>query len=152
MTWTTALSVAAATCSALTGGVYLAFTTMVLPTLSREPEEVAAPVMRSINSDAVRPGFMILFFGGTLLCVATGAVALASSHPQRGWLLAGALLGVAGTAVTIGVNVPLNDRLAATPATIGYADYSSAWGPANLLRAGLAAASCIALAVGLARG
>ena len=57
------LPVAAGVGSAAAGGVYLAFSVMVMPTLRRKPAADAITTMTLINEKAVRAPFMILFFG-----------------------------------------------------------------------------------------
>ncbi|WP_202970167.1 hypothetical protein [Tessaracoccus flavescens] len=44
-----ALTIAAATAAGLTSGVYLAFTTMVLPALDRGDHTTATDAMRAVN-------------------------------------------------------------------------------------------------------
>lgn len=118
----------------LVGGVYAAFSTMVMPALGRLNEEDATAAMVSINRAAERGPF-ILVFGSA----AVAAIGLAVTAAPRGsgtdLVVAGASL--ASTIVTLGVNVPLNRRLEREGA-IFWAVYRRRWTASNTMRAALA--------------
>jgi uncharacterized membrane protein len=61
---------AAGTGSAVVGGFYLAFSAVVMPALRRRPAAEAVATMVAINDKAVRPPFMVLFFGTFAACAA----------------------------------------------------------------------------------
>lgn len=111
---TTVLVSTAAIGTAAVGGVFLAFSSFVMPALGRLPVPDAVVAMQSVNITAVSPLFMAVLFGSGVLCLVTGWRAVAGWGTSGApWLLAGSaayLVGVIG--VTIAANVPLNDQLA----------------------------------------
>lgn len=73
--------------SAVVGGFYFAFSTVVRPALVRRPAEETADTMVTINERAVRPGSMVLFFGTATACALTAVTASADPGPPAlcGW-------------------------------------------------------------------
>ena len=144
------LPIIAATGSAVAGGFYLAFSTVVMPALSRQPAGEAIAAMVSINEKAVRPPFMIVFFGTAAAC---GAIAVASATgplAQPPLRVAGAAAYLAGWGSTMLVNVPLNNRLSGPGS--GQPDrqwrsYAQSWTRANHVRAALSIAGAVGLLV-----
>lgn len=110
-----ALTLATALGCGLAAGVFFSFSAFVMEGLARLPTGQGISAMQSINRTAVRPPLLIALFGTAVLCLGLAVWALTSSGGRPGaWLLAGGglyLVGVIG--VTIGLNVPLNDELAA---------------------------------------
>ena len=107
-------------------GVYFAFSTFVMTSLGRIAPQAGVAAMNAINVDIVRSPFMPLFLVTTLMALALVVLAL-FDREQPGAMLAvaGGVLYVVGMfAVTMAVNVPLNDALAA-------ADPSTAQGAAR---------------------
>lgn len=104
--------------AAMCGGVFYAFSTFVMPSLGDVPPAEGIRAMQAINVSAVRPGFMLLFMGTTVLCVLIAVLAFV------GWGDAGTAEAMGGAAayllgcfvVTAAGNVPLNDRLASADA------------------------------------
>ena len=116
----TGLSFTAAFGAALVGGVFFGFSNFVMPGLRRIPPEQGVAAMNSINVTVINPAFMTALFGTGLLCLVAGALSLGSLGALDGKLiLAAALLYVVGCdGVTMALNVPLNNALAAmTPGT-----------------------------------
>ena len=148
-------TIAAAIVAALTAGIYLAFTVMVLPALRSGSPATAITVMQRVNVAALRPPFMLLFFGGTLLAVAVIVTELASGAVGTfGWLrLVGAGLALLSFVITVVRNVPLNTALAAASSTDSgaWVAFDRPWGRANLLRAGFSTAGAVLLVVSLFR-
>ncbi|GAA3666217.1 DUF1772 domain-containing protein [Arthrobacter ginkgonis] len=139
----TALAAIAGVGSALVAGFYAAFTFTVMPALRRRPAQDAAATMVSINEQAVRPPFMILFFGTALACagaLAEQAVNPGTDSPLR---ILGSVAYLAGWFATMAINVPLNGRLARSK--IEWTEFDRSWSRANLLRAVLSAVGSIAL-------
>ncbi|MDL5158445.1 anthrone oxygenase family protein [Actinomycetospora termitidis] len=106
------LGVVAPVAGGVLAGVYLAFDLAVMPALRRSRVPVGAPddpaeTMRAINVAIVRPSFLALLFGAPVLAVVAAVV-----EPTP-WTVAAAVLQVGGLVVTMAVNVPLNDGLAA---------------------------------------
>lgn len=81
----------AAVCAGAAGGVYVAFSAMVIPALNARPAGEAVTAMQRINVLAVRPPFMVLFFGGAVASVVVVATA-GASEPHSLMRLAGAVL------------------------------------------------------------
>jgi uncharacterized membrane protein len=145
------LTAATAVGSGLLAGVFFAFSAFVMSGLRRLPEPGGATAMRSMNVTAQRPPLMIALFGVSALCLVVIIRAIATwSRPGAGWLLAGAVLTVAGAlGVTAAINVPLNDRLEA--GTVTWSRFLAGWDPANHARTLLCLAGCAALLIGAIR-
>ena len=137
--------------SGLLAGVFFAFSAFVMSGLDRLPDPGGATAMRSINVTAQRPPLMLALFGVSALCVAMIVRALATwSQPGAAWLLVGATLTVVGAlGVTVAINVPLNDRLAA--GAIAWPRYLAGWDPANHARTILCLAGSAVLLIGTIR-
>ncbi|GGQ59647.1 anthrone oxygenase family protein [Streptomyces pilosus] len=98
----------------LTAGVFCAFSAFVMRGLAALPPAQGAAAMRAVNAAAVRPPFMLVFLGSTLLCAVLTVVTLVR-WPREGAveLLVGGALFLAGSfGVTALANVPRNDALA----------------------------------------
>ncbi|MEO7058107.1 MAG: anthrone oxygenase family protein [Lapillicoccus sp.] len=159
MTSTTTLLATTCTIGTATiGGVFLAFSSFVMPALGRLSSSAAVSSMQSINITAITPVFMTALFGTAALCVAGGWRAVASwGSPAAPWLLAGCaayLVGVVG--VTAVANVPLNDRLAvldpaSASAATQWADYLVTWTRWNHVRTVAGIASAVAFLVARSR-
>jgi uncharacterized membrane protein len=136
--------------SAMAGGFYLAFSAVVMPALRRQPPAEALGTMVTINENAVRPPFMILFFG---TAAASGAVAVVSAtNPldQSPLRIAGAAAYLAGWAFTMLVNVPLNNRLSKNGGgqpQQQWHSFQQSWIPANHVRAALSIAGAVGLLI-----
>jgi uncharacterized membrane protein len=123
----TGLSFAAAGGAALVGGVFFGFSNFVMAGLGRLAPEQGAGAMNSINVTVINPAFMSALFGTGLLCLIAAAMALGSlGTPDGKLILAAALLYVVGCdGVTMALNVPLNNALAATP--VGTPEGAAIW-------------------------
>ena len=123
----TGLSFPAAGGAALAGGVFFGFSNFVMAGLGRLAPEQGATAMNSINVTVINPAFMTALFGTGLLCLIAAAMALGSLGTLDGKLiLAAALLYVIGCGgVTVALNVPLNNALAATP--VGTPEGAAIW-------------------------
>lgn len=109
------LTFLAALGAGLTAGLLFAFSAFVMDALARLPPEQGIAAMQSINVAVLNPLFFTVFFGTAVLCVVL-AVAAFFRWGEAGaiYLVAGSLLYLVGTiVVTIGLNVPLNNALAA---------------------------------------
>lgn len=152
---TTVLVCAAALGTAAVGGVFLAFSLLVMPALGRLPVPDAVTAMQSVNVTAVTPLFMTALFGSGALCLVTvGRAVTLWGTPAAPWLLVGSaayLVGVVGA--TVAANVPLNDQLAAldpggAAAAAFWPRYLSTWTAWNHVRAvaGLLAGAALLVA------
>jgi uncharacterized membrane protein len=136
--------------SGLIAGVFFAFSAFVMTALGRLPPDQGIAAMQAINVAVINPWFFAAFFGTAALCA---VLAIASvfrwSEPGALFLLAGGLLYLAGTIlVTLRLNVPLNNALAAAQPGSAQAPgvwkhYLTEWTAWNHLRtaASLAAAA-----------
>lgn len=156
-TWLAVLSVAAALGCGLVAGVFFAFSSFVMKALARLPAAQGIAAMQAINIVAVTPLFMAALFGTAAACLALALAAWLSSPPGAGYLVAGSLTYIAGTAVvTMAFNVPRNDELAAADPESAegariWGEYLRSWTAWNHVRtvAALAAAALITAALWL---
>lgn len=153
---TLAAAVLALLGSAVIGGVFFAFSSFIMKALARVPAAQGMAAMRSINVVVLNPSFLGTFFGTALLSLLVAGLAIQTWQlPSAPWLLAGAVLYLAGTfAVTALGNVPLNNRLAASPVTDAasvtfWKHYLDRWTLLNTVRTASALAAAIAFAIGL---
>ena len=143
--------------SGLTAGLFAAFAYSVMPGLNRAGAQAAVPAMQRINAAILNPVFALIFFGGLL--VAALSVWLVWGERLRWWALAAAVLYLLGVLVTMALNVPLNDKLAAagdSPATMAqtWSDFADPWVRWNIVRTVIHLAGFATLVTGLvvARG
>ncbi|MFD4755625.1 DUF1772 domain-containing protein [Streptomyces sp. NPDC058426] len=97
----------------LMAGLFAAFAYAVMPGLGRSGDRTFVEAMRNINKTILN-GWFLTPFGGALLALALAATGAWTSGEHRvfWWVLAALVLYVVMFAVTGGINVPLNDRLA----------------------------------------
>jgi uncharacterized membrane protein len=135
----------------LNAGVFFAFSSFVMPALSRLPPQQGIAAMQSVNAAAINVWFMGALFGTAALCVlvALGDVLRwgTGGVPLR---LAGSLLYLVGAILlTVVFHVPRNKALASiSPESAGAASiwrrYVQEWTAGNHVRA---AASLLAAAL-----
>jgi uncharacterized membrane protein len=141
------LTLAAALGAGLVAGIFFAFSAFIMTALGRLPAEGGISAMQSINVAVLNPVFFFVFFG-TAVAALILAIAALAGWGQSSYLLAGALLYLAGTIlVTMAFNVPLNNRLAGSSAksTEGasiWKTYLSTWTAWNHVRTIAALAAC----------
>lgn len=108
------LAAAAALLGAAMGGVYFGFSLLVMPGLSRSPDDAALRVMQQINR-SIRPVFLLLFLGSALVAAASAVAELVAwQGAVSAWRLVGDVLIVAHFVITGAVHIPRNtavDRL-----------------------------------------
>lgn len=151
--WLGSLSLAASVGTALSGGVFFAFSTFVMPALGRLPPREGLAAMQAINVTAINPLFMALLFGTAVLDLAVLVVALRAQGSGAGLAVAGAafyLVGVIG--MTVAFHVPRNEALATVSASdpeapARFARYLASWVPGNHVRAVSAAVASVLLFV-----
>ena len=135
----------------ITGGVFFAFSTFIMPALKRLPPEQGIAAMQSINVKAINPLFMLSFFGPAIGSIVL--IASARNHTNdasQRYLLAGGMLYLVGTAITLAINVPQNNGLArldpsAPSSASAWKAYAATWTAANHARdiASIAAATLL---------
>lgn len=108
------LTLVAALGCALVAGIFLAFSNFVMKALARIALASGIAAMQSINVVVLNPGFLGLFLGTALVCVALLFFAVSRwQTPGTLWLAAGSLCYLVGTlVVTMVFNVPRNNTLA----------------------------------------
>jgi uncharacterized membrane protein len=157
-TWDIATTAGIVGCGLL-GGVFFAFSAFVMSGLNRLPARQATAAMQSINVTAQRPPLMLGLFGTAVICGLLVYRSISSWGDQSApWLLTGAVIYLIGAVlVTIVINVPLNNQLAALPAaepgvTAHWQHFVTTWTLANHVRTVLSLAGCALLAVALFQG
>ena len=149
-------TIASAAGSALSAGVFFAFSTLVMPSLNRISAAQAVPSMQSINKLAPASLFGATLFGTAITSAFLGITLITKwQQPGRSYLLAGVVLYlVGGILVTAIFNVPKNDALAVLdPAdpnlTTKWNDYANAWTPWNHVRTVLTIAASASFVLAL---
>ncbi len=138
----------------LMAGLFTAFTYSVMPGLHRSSDRTFVEAMQHINTAILNPAFIIPFMGSIpVLILATTLAWRGTGRSVLIWIVAATVLYLIAFIVTSGVNVPLNDTLAAAgdptdPAAVR-ADFESPWVAWNIVRAVLhtAAFACLAWAL-----
>ncbi|NES21044.1 MAG: DUF1772 domain-containing protein [Symploca sp. SIO3E6] len=112
--WRLPLIIFAGVGSALSAGIFFAFSTFVMQALGRQTPSSGIATMQSINITVINPWFMAAFFGPAVVSLVLAIAALKQwNQPGALYWLAGALFYLVGTiGVTILGNIPLNDALA----------------------------------------
>jgi len=129
MTWVSFVTLAGALGSGVIAGVFFAFSTFVMPALSRLPPEQGVAAMQSINVAAINRWFMGALFGTAAACVVLAVSSLRTwGDPAALLRLGGSVLYLVGAVlVTIVYHVPRNDALASlSPAS---AEAATQWLP-----------------------
>ncbi|MFF6960620.1 MULTISPECIES: anthrone oxygenase family protein [unclassified Streptomyces] len=153
---------AATLATGLMAGLYFAFSVAVMPGLAASDDRTFVEAMQRVNV-AILNGWFSLAFGGALVL---GGIAAAlhwrgDGRPALPWIIAGVALYAASLVVTMGFNVPLNDKLAAAGDPSKIRDlaavreqFESAWLRWNVARVltTTAALGCLAWALRLGRG
>jgi uncharacterized membrane protein len=121
MTLPDILTIVVAAGSGIIGGLLFTFSNAIMPGLARQPAPAGIRAMQAINVTILNPLFLSIITGTTILGVA--AIGLAVFGGSL-WAAAGAALYVAAFAITMGINVPMNERLKAlTPDSAEAAAY-----------------------------
>jgi uncharacterized membrane protein len=135
------LTVGAVLGCGLVGGIFFAFSTFVMKALADQPPANGISAMQSINVTVLNGWFLSAFLGTAVVCVALGTLSVTGlREPVAILRIAGGLLYLVGCfGVTIGLNVPLNDSLAAVDAgsaegAANWARYVSDWTAWNTVR------------------
>jgi uncharacterized membrane protein len=148
--------VAAVGCG-LIAGLFYVFSAFAMRSLGRMEPQHGMTAMRNINEDIQNPLFLLIFAGTALLCLVLAVAALFTwDEPGSAWLLTGGLLYVVGVfGLTMVMNVPMNNRLAASdPATADgqayWREYLRRWTAWNHVRFVASTAALVALLLALA--
>ncbi|GAA2034388.1 DUF1772 domain-containing protein [Catenulispora yoronensis] len=139
----------------LIAGVYYAFACAVMLGLGASGDRTFIEAMQNINTKIENPLFFLSFFGALVL-PAWALRKYRHDRRMRLWIAAALGLYVIGLLTTMGINIPLNNDLAAAgnPAKIAdpaavRAHFENTWNTWNIARALLStgAAACLARAM-----
>jgi uncharacterized membrane protein len=156
----TLLLVATTVATGLLAGFFYSYACSVMPGLARADDRTLVDGMQQINEAILNPIFFLTFMGAPALNLATWLVLRrtrrrdARDHDDEAvrWILVGLGLSLLGFVVTMALNVPLNDDLAAAgdPARIADIakvrdDFLAPWVAGNIVRAVAITGSFVAL-------
>lgn len=150
------LLTAASLACGLMGGTFFAFSSFVMPALSRIPADEGIRAMQRINIDVYHWTFMGTFLLTPVVCIVAAIQAYRTAGEHVALLaFVGCVVYVGGNfLVTAGGNVPLNNDLAVLDATTaeaarGWTRYLVNWTRWNHVRtaASMVAATCFLLAL-----
>ena len=103
--------------SGLMAGLFFAYSNSVMPALARMPGPQGIAAMTHVNVVILNPLFLTIFMGTAVLSLLLVVAALLGWAARPVWVLIGAILYLAGNiAITMGINVPMNNALAAAGA------------------------------------
>ncbi|MEU8042138.1 anthrone oxygenase family protein [Streptosporangium sp. NPDC049078] len=149
--------VAAAITMGLMAGLFYAYTCSVMPGLARTDDRTFVSAMQRINVAILNGWFAACFGGALVLTVLAAALHLSQdARPVLPWIVAALVLYVVTLAVTMGINVPLNNALDAAGDPDRVTDlaavrtrFEAAWVRWNLVRtlACVAAFGCLTWAL-----
>ncbi len=134
----------------LVAGVFLAFSSFIMPAFGRLPSATGMAAMQMINVTVINPLFMLILFGTALMSLALAFATWKTGGANSTLLLLAAALYVFGTiGITLAFNIPLNENLAAINAAKPESDklwieYLQNWTFWNTMRGVSASASCAA--------
>lgn len=141
----------------LSAGLYYGFACAVMPGLGRSGDRTFVETMQRINTAIINGWFMLLFLGSLMLTAAAAGLQLAGDDgTATAWSVAALALYSGVLVITMGFNVPLNNRLdaGASPGSESElaalrALFERPWVRWNLLRAvvNTAAFACLVLAL-----
>ncbi|GAA3740552.1 DUF1772 domain-containing protein [Micromonospora maritima] len=127
----------------LMAGLFAAFAYAVMPALRGADDRTFVDAMQRINVTIVNGWFLLAFLGTPMLAALAAVLAWrGASRPALPWIVAGLVLYLATVAVTVAVNVPMNDALAAAGPADRLGDpgavrerFEATWVTANVVRA-----------------
>ena len=156
------LLVATTIATGLLAGFFYSYACSVMPGLARADDRTLVDGMQQINEAILNPIFFLTFMGAPALNLATWLILRRSRHRDDEvlrWILVGLGLSVLGFLVTMVLNVPLNDDLAAAgdPARIADLaavrhDFLGPWVIGNVVRTLAITGSFVALVWALVLG
>ncbi len=142
--------------SGVVAGIFFAFSTFVMKALGQMPAPSGIVAMQRINVTVINPLFMLAFLGTPAASLYLAVIAVIDfSEPGFGYLLAGSVLHIVGSLlVTIGFNVPRNNRLAtiqpeSEEASGLWSKYLKEWTAWNHVRTASALGATVLFSLGL---
>jgi uncharacterized membrane protein len=154
-TYSRGLTVTAAIGAGLGAGVYLAFSTFVMPGLRKLSPSNAISAMNSINKAAPsNPLLMLVLFGTGIVCVLLMITGFQRRDTVAVWQIVGAALYLISLLVLVGYHVPHNDQLMkvdpnAPGAHATWSHFYTAWMAWNHIRTLAAAGGAVSLVLAL---
>jgi uncharacterized membrane protein len=102
---------AATVATGLMAGVYFIYAVAIMPGLGRLDDSGFVAAFQATDRAIINPAFLAAFFAPTALC----GVSAVTERGELGyrWIVVALVLNAAIVAVTMAVNVPLNDALKA---------------------------------------
>ena len=147
--------------SAAIFGFFYAWTVSTMWGLDQADPKIAIAAMQSMNASVRNAAFAPAFFGTAPMFLITALAARATPRAALLFLAAGLIYGLAAMGLTMAINVPMNEALAATtipedPAQAAevWTSYSAPWQTWNQIRtltSGLAFVTGLAGLIALVR-
>jgi uncharacterized membrane protein len=140
--WTNAMLAVGIACMGLMAGLFFGFTVSVMPGLQAGDDTTFVTAMQNINA-AIENGLFGLTFSGALIFPAIATVLLFVTGRRKAalWAAGATVLYFLVLVLTMGIEVPLNDKLAKAgdPSKIGdiakvRSDFENTWVPVNNIR------------------
>jgi uncharacterized membrane protein len=153
------LLIAAVVCLGLMAGLFWSFDISVMPGLGDSDDRTFVTAMQHINADIENGLFGLVFVGALLLPGAAAVVLLVQRRRSAAlWTAAATVAYLIVLALTMGVEIPLNDTLAQAGPADGIADlhkvrtdFEGVWVTVNHVRTLLCTIAVAALARALSR-
>ncbi|MFQ5865508.1 MAG: DUF1772 domain-containing protein [bacterium] len=130
--------------TALSAGLFYAWTISVIPGLRNISHRSYLEAMQSINRAILNPGFFIIFFGSMVLLIASAYSQYKVSTNITFWFVLIAIIfyGIGTLGVTIFGNVPMNEsldlidlsKLSADELKLTRLSYEGKWNQFNTIR------------------
>src|SRR5688572_10910113 len=129
-------------------GAFALYAHTVMPGLKTTDDRTFVAAFQAVDRAIINPWFMLTGFLGAL--VFTGAATLLHvGHDPLPWIVVALVAYIVVFAITLAVNVPLNDALkaagSADPAGAREAFDEARWAAWNLVRVGLSVGAFVAL-------
>ncbi|WP_068305450.1 DUF1772 domain-containing protein [Pararhodobacter sp. CCB-MM2] len=140
-------------------GFFYAWTVSTMWGLDAADPRVAIEAMQAMNASVRNAAFAPVFFGTPFVLLFTASAAMAADR-RAAWLfgVAAVVYFVGALMLTVTVNVPLNEALAATAvpieraqAALVWSEYSGRWQLFNEIRMALSGVSLLLTGLGLWR-
>jgi uncharacterized membrane protein len=142
--------------SGLMAGLFFAYSNSVMPALAKMPGPQGIAAMNHVNVVILNPLFLSVFMGTAVLAALLVVAALLGWTAKPVWIVIGAALYLVGNiAITMGINVPMNNALVAAGADSPnsaalWATYLDRWVFWNHVRALACTGALAAFAVAMA--
>jgi uncharacterized membrane protein len=121
-----AMLVAATITTGLMAGLFFAYACSVMIGLGRADDRTFVDAMQRINVAILNGWFFVVFFGALVFTALAAVLHLpGDGRTVLPWILAALVLYGAALVITMGVNVPLNNELAAAGAPDRIADLAA---------------------------